>query len=52
MKVWDDNISFDEALKGDDDILSVLAIKEIDDLFKIEKRLKNLDAIFTRLGLD
>ena len=51
MKVWDENISFYEALKGDDEFLVVISINEIEDKFKLENRLKNLDTIFTRVGL-
>ncbi len=51
MKVWDENISFYEALKGDDEFLVVISINEIEDIFKLENRLKNLDTIFTRVGL-
>ena len=52
MKVWDENISFDVALKGDKELLAVLSINEIEELFKIKKRLKNLDAIYARVGLE
>jgi len=52
MKVWDENISFYDALKGDNEFMSIISINEIKDLFKIENRLKNLDTIFSRVGLD
>ena len=52
MKVWDEKISFDVALKGDKELLEVLSINEIEELFKIKKRLKNLDAIYARVGLE
>jgi adenylosuccinate lyase len=52
MKVWDENISFYEALKRDNEFLAVISINEIEDIFKLENRLKNLDTIFTRVGLD
>ncbi len=51
MKVWDENISFYEALKGDNEFLAVISINEIEDIFKLENRLKNLDTIFMRVGL-
>ena len=51
MKVWDENISFFEALKRDNEFLEVISISEIEDIFKLENRLKNLDTIFTRVGL-
>jgi len=52
MRVWDENISFYEALKGDTEVISILSINEIEDLFKLENRLKNIDTIFERVGLD
>jgi adenylosuccinate lyase len=52
MKVWDENISFYDALKGDSDLTSHIPESELDDLFKLENRLKNLDAIFKRVGLN
>jgi adenylosuccinate lyase len=51
MKVWDKNISFYEALKEDIEFTSKISVAEIDQLFKIENRLKNLDNIFTRVGI-
>jgi adenylosuccinate lyase len=52
MKVWDENISFYDALKRDTEFTSIISDKEIKNLFKLENRLKNLNAIFTRVGLN
>jgi adenylosuccinate lyase len=52
MRVWDENISFYDALKGDIELTSVISIKELEDLFNLENRLKNLDAIYKRVGLN
>jgi len=51
MKVWDDQISFKEALKQDKDINESITNEEIDSLFDIRNRLKNLDSIFKKVGL-
>jgi len=51
MKVWDENISFYDALKGDEEFNSIISLSEIENVFKLENRLKNLDAIFSRVGL-
>jgi adenylosuccinate lyase len=51
MRVWDENISFYDALLSDKEILSVLSPEEIDELFKIDNRLKNIDSIYERVGL-
>jgi hypothetical protein len=51
MKVWDENITFYDALKGDKEFTSLISLTEIEDLFKVENRLKNIDAIFKRVGL-
>jgi adenylosuccinate lyase len=52
MKVWDKNISFYEALKEDTEFTELISIDELDELFKLESRLKNLDVIFKRVGLN
>ena len=51
MKVWDQQVSFKDALYGDEDICKSLTNDEIDGLFNIENRLKNLDSIFKKVGL-
>ncbi len=51
MKVWDDQLSFKEALLNDKDLGTTLTENEINELFKLENRLKNLDHIFKKVGL-
>jgi adenylosuccinate lyase len=51
MKVWDDQQSFKEALLNDKDLSKTLGENEINELFKLENRLKNLDHIFKKVGL-
>ncbi len=51
MKVWDQKISFKDALYEDEDICKSITKDEIDGLFNIENRLKNLDSIFKKVGL-
>jgi adenylosuccinate lyase len=51
MKVWDDQLSFKEALLNDKELGKTLTENEIDELFKLENRLKNLDHIFKKVGL-
>ena len=51
MKVWDQKISFKDALCEDEDICKSITKDEIDGLFNIENRLKNLDSIFKKVGL-
>jgi adenylosuccinate lyase len=52
MKVWKENISFYEALIGDNELTSKVSIEEIKEFFKLENRLKNIDIIFKRVGLN
>lgn len=51
MKVWEKNITFYEALTEDQELLDKLPLTEIDELFKLDNRLKNLNLIFQRVGL-
>ncbi len=51
MKVWDDQISFKHALNQDIEIGKSLTKEEIESLFNIDNRLKNLDSIFKKVGL-
>jgi adenylosuccinate lyase len=52
MKVWDEQISFKEAIKADGELKGLLSDSEIEELFDSKKRLKNMDKIFKRAGLD
>jgi adenylosuccinate lyase len=51
MKVWDDQISFKEALKKDETIGNSMTGEDLDNLFNIKNRLKNIDTIFKKVGL-
>jgi adenylosuccinate lyase len=51
MKVWDQKISFKEAIKNDSELKNILSDIEIEDLFNIKSRLKNLNKIFKKVGL-
>ena len=51
MKVWDQAVSFEEAIKSDDELKKVLSEADTNELFNIHSRLKNLDKIFKRVGL-
>jgi adenylosuccinate lyase len=49
MKVWDENLNFQELLKQDADLASHLSSEEIDGVFKLDTYLRNVDAIFDRV---
>ncbi len=51
MKVWDEKKSFKQALLEDDDLIKLLDEKEIEDLFDVKNRLKNLDHIYKKVEL-
>lgn len=51
MKVWDEQKSFKQALLEDDDLMKLLDEKEIEDLFDVKNRLKNLDHIYKKVEL-
>jgi adenylosuccinate lyase len=51
MKVWDENLSFKVAVSGDKEIRQSLSEDDIERLFNIDNRLKNLDTIFKKVGL-
>jgi adenylosuccinate lyase len=50
-KCWDENVSFRTALDQDPDVQRLLTGKELDECFDLEHHLRNVDAIFGRLGL-
>lgn len=52
MKVWDERLSFKNALLGDDEISKILSSAGIEKIFNIKNRLKNLDYIFKQVGLE
>jgi adenylosuccinate lyase len=49
MKVWETEENFEELLKQDADINSHLSALEIDDVFKLDTYLRNVDRIFDRV---
>jgi len=53
MVTWEDGGSFAERVAGDAEIGRVLSKEEIDDVFDLDRTLRNVDAIFARtLGPD
>ena len=51
MRVWDENRDFRELVKADTDIQKNLSGEEIDRVFSLEHYLRNIDAIYQRVGL-
>jgi len=51
MRVWNENISFQSALQEDEQIMAYLSRDEMANIFNINNRLKNIDYIFTKVGL-
>jgi len=51
MKVWESNGSFQETLLQDKDIRCFLSEEEVRECFDLNKNLKNVDFIFSRVGL-
>src|ERR1043165_7877347 len=51
MRVWDENRDFRELVKADEDIKSQLSPAEIERIFSLDLYLRNIDAIYRRLGL-
>jgi adenylosuccinate lyase len=51
-KCWDENVSYRDALAQDPDVTSRLTPAELDECFNLEHHLRNVDAIFERLGLE
>ncbi len=51
MKVWEGKSDFPTVLKQDPEVLKYLSEAEIDRICNLQHRLRNIDAIFKRLGL-
>ncbi len=54
MEVWSREAgkkSFKEVLKSDSNIIKYLSNSELDELFDLKKSIRNVDYIFTRVGL-
>jgi adenylosuccinate lyase len=51
MRVWDENRDFRELVKADADIKSKLSAEEVDRVFSLDHYLRNIDAIYKRVGI-
>jgi len=51
MRVWDEDRDFRELVKADADIKSQLSAEEIDRVFSLDHYLRNIDAIYRRVGI-
>jgi adenylosuccinate lyase len=52
MRVWDEDRDFRELVKADGDIQKNLSSEEIDRVFSLEHYLRNVDAIYRRVGIE
>src|SRR5499425_2660186 len=52
MRVWDENRDFRELVKADSDIRKNLSGEEIDRVFSLDHYLRNVDAIYRRVGIE
>jgi adenylosuccinate lyase len=52
MRVWDEGRDFRELVKADSDIQKNLSNEEIDRVFSLEHYLRNVDAIYRRVGIE
>jgi len=52
MRVWDEDRDFRELVKADSDIQKNLSGEEIDRVFSLEHYLRNIDAIYRRVGIE
>ena len=51
MQVWEDKKDFKTLLKADSEIMNLLSEDEIDDLFDLQKVMKNINKVFERLNI-
>ena len=51
MQVWEHQKDFKTLLKADSDIMNLMSEDEIDDLFDLQKVMKNINKVFERLDL-
>jgi len=51
MQVWEEQKDFKTLLKADSDIVNLLSEDEIDDLFDLQKVMKNINKVFERLNI-
>jgi adenylosuccinate lyase len=52
MRVWDEDRDFRELVKADGDLKKSLSDEEIDRVFSLEHYLRNIDAIYRRVGIE
>jgi adenylosuccinate lyase len=52
MKVWDENVSFKNALLQDSEIKKYLSVLEIEQVFDMKNRLTKIEYIFKKAGLE
>ncbi|KXS40957.1 MULTISPECIES: adenylosuccinate lyase [unclassified Candidatus Frackibacter] len=52
LKAWQDDRPFKDYLLADEDILKYLSKEEIGRIFDYDYHLRNIDQVFTRLGLE
>src|SRR5689334_22263429 len=51
MRVWDEDRDFQTLIKSDEDIKSQMSAEEIDRVFSLDHYLRNIDAIYKRVGI-
>jgi adenylosuccinate lyase len=51
MRVWDEDRDFHDLVKADPDITARLTTEEIDRTFSLDHYLRNVDQVFSRLGI-
>lgn len=51
MRVWDEKINFRSALETDGELKEYFGPGDLDEIFKLENRLKNIDYIYKKVGL-
>ncbi|MGL5295777.1 MAG: adenylosuccinate lyase [Culicoidibacterales bacterium] len=51
MQAWESQVPFQSLVEGNADIVSTLTVEQIADCFNPQYHIKNVDAIFNRLGL-
>jgi len=49
MRVWDEGASFRDLVMNDKQVTDVLSRKELDELFDVNRQLRNVDKIFRRV---
>jgi adenylosuccinate lyase len=49
MRVWDEGANFRDLVMNDKRVTDVLSRKELDELFDVNKQLRNVDKIFDRV---